>query len=395
MKKIDYNISKFDHCYGCGVCVSACPTKIISLRQNDDGFFQPIIDELDSCIKCGLCLKTCAYNHDKVLISPDESKGFSGWSNNKELRSHSTSGGIATEICKQFVGEYKICGVVYNADLQRAEHRTSDDAYGIESFIGSKYLQSYTLKGFKEIDLNQKNIVIGTPCQIDSLRRYIRIRKKEDNFILIDIFCHGVPSQLMWIKYLNSFNEKIGTIRDASWRNKVLPKGITYHGKSIFNWHDSYNVLLLGDNGIIISPQSDGDLFTKFFIGNYCLNECCYQCKYKQLNSAADIRLGDLWGSKYSSNPYGVNSIITFTDRGISLLNRLKNVSLFPETLNSVTDGQMISPANKPCNYNRIQKALRTDKTLKYIDSSIIKPYELSVLLFKRIKNKLFRSFKK
>lgn len=391
MTKSNYNISKFDHCYGCGVCVLACPTKIISLRQNEVGFFQPIIEELDSCIKCGLCLKTCAYNHDEVLISSYEPQGFSGWSNNKEFRSHSTSGGISTEICKQFVGEYIICGVVYNADLQRAEHRTSDDAFGIDSFTGSKYLQSYTLNGFKDIDLNQKNIVIGTPCQIDSLRRYIRMRRKEENFILIDIFCHGVPSQLMWIKYLNSFNEKIGPISNASWRNKILPQGLTWCGRSKFNWHDSYNVLLIGENGSIVSPRSGGDLFTKFFLGNYCLNECCYQCKYKRLSSVADIRLGDFWGSRYNSNQDGVNSIIAFTKRGCSLLNALKEVSLFPETLNSVTEGQMVKPAHKPCNYNMFLRALGSDKTLKQIDWGIVKPYELTVLLFKRIKNKLCR----
>lgn len=88
MKRIDYNISKFDHCYRCVVCVLACPTKIISLRQNNNGFFHHIIDEQNCCIKCGLCLRTCAYNHDQVMPYPYEPKGFSGWSNNKKHRLH-------------------------------------------------------------------------------------------------------------------------------------------------------------------------------------------------------------------------------------------------------------------------------------------------------------------
>lgn len=54
--------------------------------------------------------------------------------------------------------------------------------------IGSKYIQSYTVDGFKAIDRKQKYLVTGTPCQIDSFRRYIRKFKKEENFILMDFF---------------------------------------------------------------------------------------------------------------------------------------------------------------------------------------------------------------
>ena len=43
--------------------------------------------------------------------------------------------------------------------------------------------------------------------------------------------------------------------------------------------------------------RSEGDLFYKFFLGNMCLGRACYKdCKFKYLNSAADIRIGDLLG---------------------------------------------------------------------------------------------------
>lgn len=37
------NISNIKNCYGCGVCATACPRKIISLALNSDGFYEPYL----------------------------------------------------------------------------------------------------------------------------------------------------------------------------------------------------------------------------------------------------------------------------------------------------------------------------------------------------------------
>ncbi|MBQ1272693.1 MAG: Coenzyme F420 hydrogenase/dehydrogenase, beta subunit C-terminal domain, partial [Clostridia bacterium] len=42
------------------------------------------------------------------------------------------------------------------------------------------------------------------PCQIASLDRYLKIIKKRDKFLLIDFICHGVPSYLLWERYISS-----------------------------------------------------------------------------------------------------------------------------------------------------------------------------------------------
>ena len=55
-------------------------------------------------------------------------------------------------------------------------------------------------------------MVSGTPCQIDSLRRYINKMKCQENFVLLDFFCHGVPSKFVWDKYIKEQQDKLGNI---------------------------------------------------------------------------------------------------------------------------------------------------------------------------------------
>ena len=88
------NISKLKDCYGCGVCVKACPVKIISLKENKDGFYAPVIENQDKCVECGLCLKVCAYNHDEVAGDASDVKAFAAWSKDPLVRQWCSSGGV-------------------------------------------------------------------------------------------------------------------------------------------------------------------------------------------------------------------------------------------------------------------------------------------------------------
>lgn len=395
------NITKFDHCYGCGVCIPACPMSIITIEENGDGFYSPNIKEPKACINCGICLKVCAFNHESICKAEinDSINAYIGYSNNPKIRSLCSSGGIGFELGQLFIENgYKAVGVRYNPQLNRAEHFIASSVNEYIPSIGSKYIPSYTAEAFKEIDLKKKYFVSGTPCQIDSFRRYIRLFKKEKNFFLIDFFCHGVPSLLLWDKYSNEIKEELGNFELTTWRNKRD------------GWHDSYAISLYNINlltlfkkdnitrkeckPIYFSKLSEGDKFLKLFLGNVCLNKCCYSdCKYKCYSSAADIRVGDLWGNKYEKDDRGLNGVLSFSSEGLHMLNILSKSGTYLKkgSLSEVTSGQMKKKLHKPWIREYVIRDLKSSKSLKQIYNTTYRWYNIS-LLPKRLLKKIRRS---
>ena len=51
-----------DRCKGCGLCVDACPKKIVTMakdRINAKGFHPATVVEMDKCIGCAFCATMC------------------------------------------------------------------------------------------------------------------------------------------------------------------------------------------------------------------------------------------------------------------------------------------------------------------------------------------------
>lgn len=353
--KVRKSIIGIKDCYGCGVCALACSRKIISIELNGKGFYEPRITDEKLCTNCGICYDVCALQYNRPMM-PDETvpQCFAAWSNDSETREECSSGGIGLEICKQMMVKegYKVIAVKYNKEKKRAEHFLAENVHELLESRGSKYIQSYTAEGFAKINRKDRYIITGTPCQIDSLRRYIRKIKIEDNFILVDFFCHSVPSYLAWSMYANMKEKNLGGSPDVvKWRDK----------KS--GWHDSYSIVLGKGKNIIRSKASDGDVFLKMFLGDLCCNEACSEkCKYKQLNSAADIRIGDLWGTSYRHDEKGVSALIAFTEKGKKATSVLDGCSITKHDCATVCEGQMKVNAKKGKLYPLVMKMLRSGK---------------------------------
>ncbi|MCI2088605.1 MAG: Coenzyme F420 hydrogenase/dehydrogenase, beta subunit C-terminal domain [Prevotella sp.] len=347
MKK---NISDIYDCFGCGVCTKPCPKHIVAMRLNSDGFYESYVTDESKCIECGLCRDVCSFIHDGLSVKNKPIISYAAWSNDKRVQSKCSSGGVGFEVAKLLLLRgYKIIGVRYNVKEGRAEHYMANTLEELVQSIGSKYIQSYTPDALSEIDRKGKYLFIGTPCQVDSFRRYIqRMKLNEDNFVLLDFFCHGTPSMLAWRKYLQMCEKKVGKITYVSWRNKwtgwhdswAMGVDGEKHGEKV-NWHDSYNLLIRGKKSFIQSRLSQGDIFYRLFLQDFCMNPACRKnCKYKYDKSSADIRIGDLWGKTYKDNEDGVSAAIAFTDRGHKVIDA-SDCHLKEHPFEIVAEGQM------------------------------------------------------
>ena len=350
------NISRTVNCFGCGVCAVACPKGIIKISFNSDGFYEPSISEMEQCLHCGVCLKVCSFHHDGLSVSNQVHSSYGAWSKDEEVRRQCSSGGVGYELGRLMIAEGgAVCGVRYNVAKGIAEDFVAKNEEGLKHTIGSKYIQSYTVDGFKAVDLNKKSLVVGTPCQIDSFRRYLKLKKKEDNVVLMDFFCHGTPSMHVWRTYCKMIEAEIGPLKNVVWRDKH------------YGWHDSWNLRFNQDekgSSQKESRWSKGDIFYRLFLGDYCMNPACHKnCKYKYDQSAADIRIGDAWGTKYAEDEKGVSTVAVFTKKGQAMINELRDICEIQEqTFETVAESQMRKNCGKAFMSGYVMRLLHKKK---------------------------------
>ena len=59
MNRITFRTNK---CKGCGLCVAACPRKLLALNTaevNEKGYHPAYITDQESCIACAMCAIMC------------------------------------------------------------------------------------------------------------------------------------------------------------------------------------------------------------------------------------------------------------------------------------------------------------------------------------------------
>lgn len=320
------------------------------MELTPQGFFSPVVNL--RCTGCSQCLNVCAFNAKESKTFSAPIKTYAGWSKNQDVRDTSTSGGVIQELCAEHISKgYKICAVRYNYEEKRTEHFIFSSIDDLRQATGSKYIQSYTVDALSTLDWNNgRYVIIGTPCMISSLRKMVTLRNAGGRVILIDFFCHGVPSYLMWRKYESYVSSQVGPIKSISWRNKDN------------GWQDSTAVKAFGERGRYISFHSKGDLFFDFFLNDRCLNKCCYDdCIFKLTHSDADIRVGDLWSTehKYVNNRLGINSILVLADAGLRALNNCGNIYFEEDHENKILGSQMPENPKRSAAYGYVMRSLQ------------------------------------
>lgn len=342
------NIEITNNCTGCGVCAVVCPKNCIKIEENKYGFYSYKIHH-EKCIKCMQCIKVCG--EANILTSQKEIKDlelYSGYATDKNILKESTSGGICSLIALNEIEKNgQVIGCKYDNKFNRVISGVAKSEEEFIEFKGSKYLQAYTYNAYKEIKNIDKGVIIGTPCQIGSLDLYLKKLGKRDSFILIDFICHGVPSYILWDKYIKKFKnlEKIN-FRDKKygWRSMVLSI------KSRDNYYHN---------------SEEKDEFYHFFTIGNIYNFACYECKYRN-KTVADIRVGDYWGPKFKNNSTGVSMIITNTVKGKEIIKELVNKNkliVSEEDINDYYKYQQTENKRIPLEHSSIIKMLK-DKNI-------------------------------
>ena len=72
----------------------------------------------------------------------------------------------------------------------------------------------------------RKVLFSGTPCQKAGLKRYLH--KNYENLLAVDFVCHGVPSPLVWKKYLEE---------TFAWQSEK--KSVLLHSNPLISVRDS------------------------------------------------------------------------------------------------------------------------------------------------------------
>ena len=274
------------NCSGCHACVLACPKSCIKMIRDEEGFLYPSVDEA-SCIQCGKCEKVCPIINP-LLPNKEEStaKAYAAYTKNEEVRLQSSSGGIFTEIATYIIQKG---GVVFGAafnDVFAVEHIFVDKTDDLWRLRGSKYLQSTIGNAYKEAKqfLKEGRMVLftGTPCQIGGLYSYLG--KKYDNLITQDIICHGVPSPLVWEKYVQ-YREKLAASKTRR----------TFFRQKKYGWK-TYSVRFEFSNRTEYEQIFSKDLFMRAFLADLCLRPSCYSCAFKGMERVSDFTVADFWG---------------------------------------------------------------------------------------------------
>jgi NAD-dependent dihydropyrimidine dehydrogenase PreA subunit len=293
-----------DVCFGCGACVASCPPSALQLAINERGFLVPVVS--GECQSCGICEVVCP------ALSLPEAKAekvevFAAFSLTKNLRVWSTSGGVATSLALVFARKGMVAGVVFDDGFRLARHTLTSDPRKILQFAGSKYIQSNPVSAIWKMKGSEGPFIFfGTPCQVAGVRNLIEKGVLKGDFLLVDLFCHGVPSYLLWWSYLDFLKKRVGRILHIEQRFKIQ------------DWHRFYH-RIFGNKGVYLKEFSE-DPFGFFYLRNYFLRECCYRCPFRGLHSFADLRLGDFWGQLFAQDKFGTSLVVAFTEKGLSHL---------------------------------------------------------------------------
>ena len=185
-------------CGKCGGCVSFCSAGQLNALEMGKNEVPRYVNE-DNCLECGICYLICPQT-DTLNVELKEKFGWkppignyeriaSAQTKNKEVKQICTDGGVVTSLLLYLLERNLINGAIVSKKIGRFARkaivaRTPEELIGAagSTFSGSLHLEelggqytTYTpiLSTIKSLEKRylQDIAVVGTPCQINAIRK--------------------------------------------------------------------------------------------------------------------------------------------------------------------------------------------------------------------------------
>lgn len=357
MRNNHIQIQETQYCCGCRACANICPRDAISMKSDELGFFYPEVNA-EVCVDCGMCLSVCDFKKSKKNGSIPL-VAYAAIHKERTVLKGSSSGGVFSALADYILAKGgAVCGCLFDKTL-RPIHICTEKEQDVVRMRRSKYIQSDVGLIYRDVVERLRNgqmvLFTGTPCQIAALYEVLGL-KNHENLITVDLICHGVPSELMFQKFLEYLERKHHTkIVDFNFRSKK-------YGWQ--RWSTSYTDV----NGNEKNLGKINEFYVPAFTGGNIMRPSCFSCKYACPERVGDITVGDFWGhekinlSQKTEN--GVSLCAINTERAMKLLPLLAQCLFLQEIDYQVAvDGNHCLHASTPKGdkWDLYMEALKTD----------------------------------
>jgi len=329
-------------CNGCGTCYAVCPQNAIEIVPDERlGIFTAVMNPAE-CSDCGKCEQVC-HSYDTLVrgnflkdgLTGSYRQVFSGYSTDDRVRCAASSGGVITSLLHYLMEKKEISGCILvrpsgNTALLH-EPFISMDNRDINTYTGTRYFPIPVNRILCELKKREgKFVIIGTPCQIHSVRLAERNDPQLQSriYLRISVFCGGTPNINAHRYYMQQHG-----IDEKQVRSICRCQG----------W-PGYNVFQCGGNNLFrISKRPEKWIHRVYhtiaFFPLFLVKRCLL-CN-DRFGASSDISVGDAWLERFSDDQKGTSLIISRSERADDLLLRMKKEKFLE--LGPVTGEELIA----------------------------------------------------